>query len=300
MESKTLAVPDRSIQDDEVLGALIEQEKVRQAEGVALIASENYTSSGVMQVLGSALSNKYAEGYPGHRYYPGNEFIDKIETLAQDRALEAFKCDKDAWRVNVQPLSGAPANFEVFTGLIGKDGKIMGLHLPDGGHLTHGFKSGEKCISATSMYFQSKPYHVNPETGLIDYDEMEKVALEFKPQILIAGYSAYSRDIDYARFRAVADKVGAYLMVDMAHYCGLVSAGLLSSPFEHADIVTTTTHKILRGPRGGMIFCKKELEEKINFAVFPQVQGGPHINQIGALAFALKELVSDEYVEYAR
>lgn len=300
MESKQLAMPDRGIIDDPELMAMIQHEKVRQRNGVALIASENYTSKGVMEILGTPLQNKYAEGYPGKRYYPGNEYIDQIENLAKKRALEAFHLDPEVWDVNVQPLSGAPANIEVYTGLIGKDGKIMGLHLPDGGHLTHGFKAGEKCISATSMYFQSKAYHCCQETGLIDYDTMEKDALEFKPQILIAGYSAYTKDLDYKRFREVADKVGAYLHVDMAHYCGLVSAQVLSSPFDYADVVTTTTHKIMRGPRGGMIFYKKELKEKIDFAVFPQLQGGPHMNQIAALAFALKELVSEDYVNYAK
>ena len=197
--------------------------------------------------------------------------------MARERALKAFHCD-DTWSVNVQPLSGTPANFEVYTALGGPGCKIMGLNLQDGGHLSHGFKNGEKCVSATSLYFESGPYFVDKGTGLLNYDDIEAKAVEFQPKILIAGYSAYTRDLDYKRFREIADKVGAYLMVDMAHYCGLVAAKVLNDPFPYADVVTTTTHKILRGPRGGMIFYKKELEPQINFAVFPQHQGGPHCN----------------------
>jgi len=283
--------------DSELYDILVDEEK-RQKEGVNLIASENYTSQGVLQILGTPLQNKYAEGYPGARYYRGTEFVDKVELLANQRALKAFGLDDAVWGVNVQPLSGTPANFEVYTALAGKDGKIMGLYLPDGGHLSHGFKRGDKYISATSLYFDAKQYGVNPETGLIDYDKLETDAEEFKPKIIVAGYSAYPRDLDYKRYREICDKVGAYLMVDMAHYCGLVASKQLASPFEYADVVTTTTHKILRGPRGGMIFFKKDLGESVNFSVFPQHQGGPHMNQIAALAYALKDLASEEYNQY--
>lgn len=264
-----------------------------------MIASENYTSEAVLQILGTPLQNKYAEGYVGARYYRGCEQVDKVEALAIKRALAAFRLNDLDWGVNVQPLSGCPANFEAYTGLIGKDGKIMGLHLPDGGHLSHGFENNGKHISATSLYFQSKPYHVFSDTGLIDYDGLEESAKEFKPNLIVAGYSAYPRDLDYKRFREICDQVGAYLLVDMAHYNGLVAAKLLADPFEYADVVTTTTHKIMRGPRGGMIFYKKSLQAKIDFAVFPQLQGGPHMNNIAALAYTLKELGSERYHEYA-
>lgn len=285
--------------DPELYDILMDEEK-RQKEGINLIASENYTSHGVLQILGTPLQNKYAEGYPGARYYRGTEFVDKVEVLAIKRALKAFHLDEEKWGVNVQPLSGTPANFEVYTALVGKDGKIMGLYLPDGGHLSHGFKNqAGKHISATSLYFESKQYNVVTETGLIDYDKLEEDAIEFKPKLIVAGYSAYPRDLDYKRFREICDKVGAYLMVDMAHYCGLVAAKVLADPFEYADVVTTTTHKIMRGPRGGIIFYKKDLEASVSFSVFPQHQGGPHMNQIAALAYTLKDLASDEYTKYA-
>lgn len=299
--AKSLFFEEGPVKDtDTELYDILMDEEARQKEGVNLIASENYTSQGVLEILGTPLQNKYAEGYPGARYYRGTEFADKVELLAQKRALQAFHLDNEKWAVNVQPHSGSPANFEVYTALVGKDGRIMGLNLQDGGHLSHGFENKDRKVSATSYYFNSKPYFLNKETGLIDYDGMEKIAEEFKPNLIIAGYSAYSRDLDYARFRSICDKVGAYMLVDMAHYCGLVAGKVLSDPFEYADVVTTTTHKILRGPRGGMIFYKKELEAKINFAVFPQHQGGPHMNQIAALCYALKDVCSERYTEYAQ
>lgn len=299
--TKHLFFEEGSVKDiDPELYDILVDEEHRQKEGIDLIASENYTSQAVLEVLGTPLQNKYAEGYPGARYYKGTEFADKVELLAQKRALEAFHLDSEAWGVNVQPHSGCPANFEVYTALVGKDGRIMGLNLQDGGHLSHGFENKDRKVSATSLYFQSKAYFINKETSLIDYDKLEEAAEEFKPHLIIAGYSAYSRDLDYKRFRQICDKVGAYLHVDMAHYCGLVAAKVLSSPFEYADVVTTTTHKILRGPRGGMIFYKKELDQKINFAVFPQHQGGPHMNQIAALCVALKDVISPRYTEYAQ
>jgi glycine hydroxymethyltransferase len=298
MEStdKSLFFDEGLVKDtDEELYQILKDEETRQREGINLIASENYASEGVLEILGTPLQNKYAEGYPGARYYRGTEFCDKVELLAQKRALEAFELDDDKWGVNVQPHSGCPANFEVYTALVGKDGKIMGLNLQDGGHLSHGFER----VSATSVYFHSKPYHVDVSTGFINYDKLEEDAMEFKPKLIIAGYSAYPRDLDYERFRKICDKCEAYLMVDMAHYNGLVVGKVVKNPFEYADVVTTTTHKIMRGPRGGMIFYKKELDKQINFSVFPQHQGGPHMNQIAALAYALKDLSSDRYKEYA-
>ena len=203
---------------DPIVYDLAQKELERQTDHLEMIASENFTYPAVMEAMGSVFTNKYAEGYPGARYYRGCEFADKVELLANKRALEAFHLDSEKWGVNVQPLSGSPANFEVYTALIGKEGKIMGLNLQDGGHLSHGFANKEKKVSATSYYFQSKPYFIDSETGLINYDKLEEDAEEFKPNLIIAGYSAYSRDLDYKRYREICDKVGAVLMVDMAHY----------------------------------------------------------------------------------
>lgn len=238
----------------------------------------------------------------GKRYYGGNEFIDQIETLCMNRALSLYGLDEngDEWGVNVQPYSGSPANFAVYTALLQPHDRIMGLDLPSGGHLTHGFQTAKKKVSATSVYFESMPYIVNSKTGLIDYDDMEYRANMFLPKLLIAGGSAYPREWDYQRMREIADSVGALLMVDMAHISGLVAGGVAESPFEYADIVTTTTHKSLRGPRSGMIFAKKEHMDAINSAVFPMLQGGPHNHQIGALAVALKEASEPTFKEYAR
>jgi len=226
--------------------------------------------------MGSCLTNKYSEGEVGKRYYGGQEWIDKLETLCHKRALAAFRLDAKEWNVNVQPHSGSPANFSVFTALIPPGGRMMGLSLAHGGHLTHGHKTPQRAISATSHYFDSMPYTVDAETGLIDYDKLEPECAEFKPHILICGASAYPREFDYARFRKIADSVGAFLMCDMAHYSGLIATELMDSPFKYCDVVTSTTHKTLRGPRSGVIFCKQELAAKINFAVFPMHQGGPH------------------------
>lgn len=296
-----LPVADLSLKDkDPEIYALIQHEKQRQFEGIELIASENFTSKAVLEALGSCLTNKYSEGYPGKRYYGGNEWIDQIESLCQKRALAAFHVNPEEWGVNVQPLSGSPANFEVYTALVGPGGRIMGLSLAHGGHLTHGHQSDTKKISASSLFFESKAYYVNEETGLIDYEALEKAAEEFKPNMIVCGASGYPRDMDYKRFREICDKVGALLMADIAHTSGLIASQLLSSPFEYADIVTSTTHKSLRGPRSGMIFYRRKYEEAINFAVFPQLQGGPHNNNIAALAVQLAEVSSEDFKAYSK
>lgn len=236
----------------------------------------------------------------GKRYYGGNKFIDQIETLCMNRALSLYGLDPAQWGVNVQPYSGSPANFAVYTALLQPHDRIMGLDLPSGGHLTHGFQTAKKKVSASSVYFESMPYVVSSATGLIDYDDMEYRVKMFLPKLLIAGGSAYPREWDYQRMRGIADSVGAKFMVDMAHISGLVAGGMADSPFKYADVVTTTTHKSLRGPRSGMIFARTEHIDSINSAVFPMLQGGPHNHQIGALAVALKEAARPEFAEYAR
>ncbi|CAK4076968.1 unnamed protein product [Aphanomyces euteiches] len=295
-------------QDPELFN-LIEHEKNRQWKCLELIASENFTSRAVMDCLGSCLTNKYAEGYPSQRYYGGNEVIDKIEKLCQDRALQAYGLNPEEWGVNVQPYSGSPANFAVYTALLRPHDRIMGLDLPSGGHLTHGFytyskaENTRKAVSATSVYFESLPYRVHPETGLIDFDKLAESAALFKPAMIVCGGSAYPRDWDYASFRKIADDNGSLLLCDMAHYSGLVATGEHASPFEFCDVVTTTTHKSLRGPRAGMIFYRKDargFENKINQAVFPGLQGGPHEHQIAAIATQLKEVMTPEFKEYAK
>jgi glycine hydroxymethyltransferase len=288
----------RSLKEaDPEVHTLIDQETKRQRASIELIASENYTSPAVLECLGSILTNKYSEGYPGARYYGGNEVIDRVELLAQKRALAAFHLSADEWSVNVQPYSGSPANFAVYTALLKPGDMMMGLDLPDGGHLTHGFKTAKRRVSASAIYFESVAYHVGSD-GLIDYDDMEELARVHKPRLIIVGASAYSRDFDYERFRRVADSVGAYLMGDIAHIAGFVATGLMNSPFPWCDVVTTTTHKTLRGPRAGLIFSRAGLAQRIRDAVFPGLQGGPHQNQIAAIATQMREVATPEYRAY--
>jgi glycine hydroxymethyltransferase len=296
---------DKSLkQADPALSKLIEEEKTRQLGSVELIASENFTSQAVLECNGSILTNKYSEGQAGARYYGGNDVIDKIENLCKTRALAAFSLDEKSWGVNVQPYSGSPANFAVYTGLLQPHARIMGLDLPSGGHLTHGFYTQKKKISATSVYFESLPYKVHKDTGLIDFDDLRTKALCFCPALIIAGASAYPRHIDFERFRKICDEVGAMLLVDMAHIAGLVAAGAHPSPFEFADVVTTTTHKTIRGPRSGMIFFNTArqagIKEKIDQAVFPGLQGGPHNHTIAGVAAQLQEVMSPDFKAYQR
>ncbi|KAI1915659.1 Serine hydroxymethyltransferase, cytosolic [Ophidiomyces ophidiicola] len=301
------------VETDSEVAEIMKREIQRQRESIVLIASENVTSRAVFDALGSPMSNKYSEGYPGARYYGGNQHIDEIEILCQQRALKAFNLDPEKWGVNVQCLSGSPANLQVYQALMKPHDRLMGLDLPHGGHLSHGYQTPQKKISAVSTYFETFPYRVNLETGIIDYDTLESNAQLYRPKCLVAGTSAYCRLIDYARMRKIADSVGAYLIVDMAHISGLIAAGVIPSPFEHADVVTTTTHKSLRGPRGAMIFFRKgvrsvdaktgkeiqyDLENPINFSVFPGHQGGPHNHTITALAVALKQAATPEFRQY--
>ena len=275
---------------DPNIKAVIDQELMRQRDKLEMIASENIVSQAVMEAQGSVLTNKYAEGYPGKRYYGGCEHVDVVETLAIERAKRLFGAE----HANVQPHSGSQANFAVYFAMLKPGDTIVGMNLSHGGHLTHGSP-----VNVSGTYFNVVPYGVNAETQQIDYDEFRKIVLEAKPKLIIAGGSAYSRQIDFKKMADVAHEVGAIFMVDMAHFAGLVAAGLHPNPVEYADIVTTTTHKTLRGPRGGMILCKEEYAKAIDKAVFPGIQGGPLMHVIAAKAVALGEALQPEFKVYA-
>lgn len=279
-----------SAYDNEVYSAC-ESELERQQRNIELIASENIVSKAVLLAAGSVLTNKYAEGYPSKRYYGGCQCVDVVEEIARNRAKKLFKAE----HVNVQPHSGANANLAVFFALLNPGDTVMGMNLQQGGHLSHGSP-----VNISGKYFNVVPYGVDESTARIDYDEMERIALECKPKLIVAGASAYSRVIDFPRCREIADKVGAYLMVDMAHIAGLVAAGVHPSPVPYADIVTTTTHKTLRGPRGGMILCKEQFAKQIDKAVFPGTQGGPLMHIIAAKAVALGEALTEEFKNYQK
>ena len=276
---------------DSDVAAACDEELKRQRSNIELIASENIVSRGVLLAAGGILTNKYAEGFPGHRYYGGCEKVDIVENMARERARKLFGAD----HANVQPHSGANANLAVFFALLNQGDTVMGMNLVHGGHLSHGSP-----VNISGKYFNVVPYGVNADTEQIDYDEVEKIAKDCKPKMIIAGASNYSRIIDFKRFREIADSVGAYLMVDMAHIAGLVAAGLHPSPVPYADVVTTTTHKTLRGPRGGLILCKKELAKKIDKGIFPGTQGGPLMHIIAAKAVAFGEALTDEFKAYQK
>lgn len=291
---------------DKQIEKLIKAEEKRQKGTISLIASENYVSDDVLKALGSKFTNKYSEGYPHKRYYKGQENTDKLEEIAEERALKAFKLSPSEWHVNVQPLSGSPANLAVYLALVPPGGKVMGMSLAHGGHLTHGHK-----VSATGKLWSQVPYGVSKDTEMIDYEEIKKLAIAEKPNMIIAGFTAYPRIVDFKKFREIADACGAILMVDMSHFAGLVAGGAYPSPFPYADVVTTTVHKTLRGPRSALIFSRKDKTvlnakgDKVSFgdlidkAVFPGLQGGPHMNQVAAVAVALKEAASPAFKKYA-
>jgi len=278
-------------QYDPQIYELIRQEKARQNAAIRLIPSENYVSQAVMLASGSCLTNKYAEGYPGKRYYEGQQVTDLIEKMAQERAKKLFKADY----ANVQPYSGSVANLAAYAALINPADTIMGMSLIDGGHLTHGWK-----FSLTSKFYKSVPYPVNPDTGRLDFNHIEELAKKHRPKIIISGATAYPREIDFEIFGQIARDVGAYHISDIAHVAGLVVAGIHKSPVPYSDIVSTTTHKTLRGPRGGMLLCKAEHAEKVDKAVFPGLQGGPHLQTITAVAVALAEADTPEFIAYAK
>lgn len=270
---------------------LIEEEKRRQSLCIRLIPSENYASAAVLGATGSILTNKYSEGYPGKRYYEGQSYIDQVENLARERAKALFRAD----HANVQPYSGSPANMAVYYALLEPGDKIMGMSLPHGGHLTHGWK-----VSFSGRFYQSVQYTVNPETHLINYDQVRELARKERPRLIFSGATAYPREFDFRVFAEIAEEVGAYFVADIAHIAGLVVAGVHQSPLPYAHVVTTTTHKTLRGPRGGMILCKQEYAKAIDSAVFPALQGGPHNHTTAAIAVALKEAGTSQFKEYGK
>ncbi len=276
---------------DKQIEKLIEKEELRQSRNIELIASENYCSDEVREAVGSCLTNKYAEGYPGKRYYGGCVNVDEVEELARQRACELFHAE----HANVQPHCGSSANMAVYRAVLKQGDRLLGMSLDAGGHLTHGYR-----LSFSGNDYETFSYGVNKESEMIDYDEVERIAKEVKPKIIVAGASAYARFVDYERFRQIADAVGAYLMVDMAHVAGLVAAGLHPSPVPYADFVTTTTHKTLRGPRGGMVLCKKEFAKALDRAVFPGIQGGPLCHVIAGKAVCFYEAMQDDFIEYQK
>ncbi len=278
-------------QKDYEIYETIQREIARQHRNLELIASENVVSMAVLEAMGSQLTNKYAEGYPGRRYYGGCEFVDEAETLAIDRLKELFKAE----HANVQPHSGANANLGVYFAVLDPGDKIMGMNLSEGGHLTHGSP-----VNISGKYFEIIPYGVDPKTETLDYEKVREIAHKEKPKMIVAGASAYSRIIDFSKFKEIADEVGAYLMVDMAHIAGLIAAGLHPSPVPYADFVTTTTHKTLRGPRGGAILCKKEHAKAVDKAIFPGIQGGPLMHVIAAKAVCFKEALEDSFIAYQK
>lgn len=283
---------------DPYVTTLIQKENLRQTNTLNLIASENIASPASLSALSSSFSNKYSEGYPHSRFYGGNENVDQLEILTQKRALSLFNLDPNQWNANVQPLSGSAANLAVYTALLHPNDSFMGLSLSDGGHLTHGHFTSKRKVSASSIFWHSIPYHTNHSTGLIDYDLLEKSAIKNHPRLIICGASSYPRNIDFHRMSIIAKKSNSILFADISHVAGLIAAKLVPSAFPYADIVSTTTHKTLRGPRGAIIFSKAKFSKKINQAVFPGIQGGPHVNQIAGIAVALKEAQSPDFRTY--
>ncbi len=283
---------------DKKVEKILINEKKRQKKAINLVASENYVSGDVLKALGSELTNKYAEGYSGNRYYGGNEYIDELENLTKERALKLFNLDPKKWAVNVQGLSGSPANLAVYTALLPYGAKIMGMSLDHGGHLTHGFKA-----SVTGKWWKQIPYGVDKKTEVLNYKNLQDIALQEKPDLIVAGFTAYPRIVDWKQFRNIANSVGAHLHIDMSHVAGLVAGGVYPSPFNYADTVMTTVHKTLRGPRSALIFSRiddRKIHEKVDRAVFPGLQGGPHMNQIAAVAVALAEAKTPAFKTYAK
>jgi glycine hydroxymethyltransferase len=277
--------------EDRAVMQAVEREMKRQAEGVELIASENYVSKAVLEAMATVFTNKYSEGYVGHRYYGGNQIVDEVETLANKRAKKLFSAE----HVNVQPLSGSPANAAVYFAFLKPGDKVLGLKLDHGGHLSHGHP-----VNFSGMLYNFVQYGVNSETGYIDIDEVARVARAEKPKMIVIGFSAYSREVDWQKFKDIADEIGAYTFADIAHPAGLIAAGLMNNPVPIFDVVTTTTHKTLRGPRGAIIMCKKKFAKEVDKAVFPGMQGGPHENIIAAIAVALGEALRSEFKVYCK